>query len=164
MRFPFGTPRLLAALVLLASACRTLEEREPAGADSLVVHRAVPTRAWNALAGGEVVGIVILFEDRGGPQHSLYVVRNPWHQDLGMIDSLGRAYRFLPHGREPAWIGTGSVALGAERILQPAAEVHLVEVPVPSPDEVSPGAPPQRARSERHDLGAPPAADDDGSG
>jgi hypothetical protein len=57
----------------------------------------------------------------------VFVVRNSWRQDLGVIDRLGRAYRFRPHAEEPDWLGTGTVEGGAARILE-AASVELQEI------------------------------------
>ena len=34
-------------------------------------------------------------------------------QDLGMIDTLGRAWRYRPHTREAEWLTTGTVVQGA---------------------------------------------------
>ena len=47
---------------------------------------------------------MVLFQEDGAARDSVYVVRNLWHQALGLIDGLGRAYRYLPHEEEPAWV------------------------------------------------------------
>ncbi len=92
---------------------------------------ASPARAWELVSTtGEAIGMVLHFRSLGAPEDSLYMVRNLWHQDLGLIDAFGRAYRYLPHHREPAWVGSGTVLQGAERILG-AEECGLVEVSFP---------------------------------
>jgi len=83
---------------------------------------------WAVEIEGESVGSVVLFQEHGLARDSIYVVRNPWDQDLGMIDGLGRAYRYLPHHKEPAWVGTGTVAEGAARILGSPGTCTLNEV------------------------------------
>ena len=66
------------------------------------------------------------------------MVRNLYGQDLGWIDHLGRAYRLLPHQEDPAWVGTGTVAGGAEQILGTKGPCTLAETPLPgSPEEPS---------------------------
>lgn len=90
-------------------------------------------RSWDVYQAGECVGRVMLFQERGSIEDSIYVVRNPWNQDLGLIDGLGRAYRYLPHHKQPAWVGSGTIALGVERILGRETACLLVETDV-APD------------------------------
>lgn len=127
-------PGWILLTLLLAGACRTIETRElcrPAAAEVRVGTRA---RSWDVYRSGECVGRVVLFQERGDIRDSIYVVRNPWHQDLGLIDGLGRAYRYLPHHKEPAWVGSGTIAQGVERILGHEERCELVEV------DLAPGA------------------------
>lgn len=114
-------------LVLLAASCRTTEHdlATPQRAEVRVGQRA---RGWDVVFAGERVGQVVLFQDRGRIGDSIYIVRNRWNQDLGLIDGLGRAYRYLPHHRQPAWIGSGTIALGVERILGIESTCELVEL------------------------------------
>ena len=67
-----------------------------------------------------------------------YMVRNVWHQDLGLIDAYGRAYRYVPHSSDPAWVGSGSVRQGVERILG-LAGCELSEFPLAA--EARPASP-----------------------
>jgi hypothetical protein len=114
-------------LVLGLASCRTIEIRRPVK-NTGTVRVGLPGNAWEVYAeDGELAGLVVLFEEPGSAQ-GLYMVRNIWHQDLGLIDVLGRAYRYLPHHKEPAWIGSGSVTQGIARILG-VESCELVEVP-----------------------------------
>jgi hypothetical protein len=126
-------PSILVFALVLAS-CRTTETRrlnfsEPGGE----VRVASLERTWEIRAGDDVVGELVFFESHGPMQDSVFVVRNRWHQDLGMIDALGRAYRYMPHQREPAWVGTGTIAQGAEDILDVGVPCRLVELLLPEP-------------------------------
>jgi hypothetical protein len=115
----------LLALALLGAGCRTIETRSASSAPP-AVRLGQRTRVWDVRRGEELLGQVILFQERGRCRDSVYFVRNPWSQDLGMIDGLGRAFRYLPHSEEPAWVGSGTIAQGAERILG-ASDLRLVE-------------------------------------
>jgi hypothetical protein len=57
------------------------------------------------------------------------MVRNPWDQDVGMIDHLGRSWKRVPH-EEDAWLGTGTVLEGVQRILEAGERAHMVELDV----------------------------------
>lgn len=110
------------------AGCRTTESTRPAAPDPPIVYRAQATRAWDVLsAQGAVTGSVVHFASEAAPEQSVWVVRNPHGQDLGWVDSLGRAYRLLPHHREPAWVGTGTVGQGVERILRSEGPCTLRE-------------------------------------
>ena len=126
------------ACVLLAGGCIVSERRGPLDSESTaVIRRGVPSRAWRVMAGEREVGCVVFFESTAWPEDSLYVVRNPWQQDLGVIDSKGRAYRYVPHLEEPQWVGTGTVAEGAARVLHadlPCALVEMALPPTPADD------------------------------
>lgn len=120
-------PCILAAVLVLAS-CRTTETRRLNFSEPGEIRVASLERTWEIRAGDGVVGELVFFEAHGPMQDSVYVVRNRWHQDLGMIDALGRAYRYMPHQREPAWVGTGTIAQGAENILDIGVPCSLVEL------------------------------------
>ena len=116
---------LLAAA--LAAGCLTTEIRRPIAASS-EIQVGSPATCWEVVARtNEPVGLVVFFEG-STPKRSLYMVRNIWHQDLGLIDAFGRAYRYLPHHKSPAWVGTGTVRQGVERILE-QDDCTLFEVP-----------------------------------
>ena len=121
MKFP------VFALVLACASCRTIETRSVASAPPPAVRVGERARVWEVRRGTERLGHVVLFQERGLAGDSVFVVRNAWNQDLGLIDGLGRAYRFVPHLEEPAWVGSGPITLGAERILG-VDECALVEL------------------------------------
>ena len=120
----------MSAVLLSCCACRTTANVASAPAPSARV--GTHERTWEVHSGGEVLGLVVLFQEHGLTRDSLYVVRNPWNQDLGMIDGLGRAYRYLPHCEEPAWVGSGTIAAGAREILGAREECELIELPDPA--------------------------------
>ncbi len=123
---------LFALLVLLLASCRTIEIRRPI-TNTGIIRVGLPGSAWEVYAkDGELAGLVVLFEEPESAD-ALYMVRNIWHQDLGLIDVLGRAYRYLPHHKEAAWIGSGSVTQGIERILG-LEGCELIEVPFQASD------------------------------
>ena len=109
------------------AACRTTQSERPSTPDPAILYRAQAQRAWDVTCAGEPAGSVVYFATEAAPEQAVWVVRNAWGQDLGWIDSLGRAYRLLPHHKDPAWVGTGTVQQGVERILGTAGECTLVE-------------------------------------
>jgi hypothetical protein len=136
---------LLPALVSIGvlGACHVVEIREPV-ANSAEMRVGVPARSWEIVdERGEAIGLLVRFDVSGSPEDSLYMVRNVWHQDLGLVDAHGRAFRYLPHHREPAWIGCGTVLEGVERILK-REDCALAEMPFdepvrpPAPGEIEP--------------------------
>jgi hypothetical protein len=153
-----------AALLLLGlGGCRTTETRESMHIERPPIVRASVTRIWSVLLEGSPVGEVVFFESTDRVEDSIYMVRNVWQQDLGLIDSLGRAYRFTPHSEEPAWVGTGTVTQGAARILRIDENCVLVEeteepvgwsLPFPAPEkelepELEPGTGAGTSEAER---------------
>src|SRR5262245_26057068 len=115
------------AFALLVSGCLTTEMRPVASPPAPVVRVGARARMGEVRGSDARLGLVVRCQEHGAARDSVYVVRNPWHQDLGLIDGLGRAYRYLPHEEEPAWVGSGTVLQGAERILD-ASECELVDV------------------------------------
>jgi hypothetical protein len=130
-----GPLRTYLGLALLA-ACRTVEHTTYFPAGPSAAQRAMPTRAWSVVADDEVViGRVVQFESSSGTD--LYVVQDSWSQDLGLIDELGRAWRYVPHYGEPDWVGSGTIGQGAERILRARGPCRLRALELPersSPD------------------------------
>jgi len=117
----------LAALACTAG-CRVHEHQHLAEPSVALVQRAQPFRAWRVANAAGQVGVVVEFRSSSGAGKSFYSVRNAWQQDLGMIDELGRAWAYQPHEREARWVGTGTVAEGAARILSSATPCHLIEL------------------------------------
>jgi hypothetical protein len=127
-----NTWRLFPLLFVLLSACETTERRVPVVSKAPSIRTAAPERSWEVVERGLAQGYVVLFTGaHEGDQ--VYAVRNTYHQDVGLIDARGRAYRFLPHHREPAWVGSGTIVQGVARILELAeGECTLVELELES--------------------------------
>lgn len=119
---------LLVVLSLLCTqtACETTSRSIPVLGDFDVTH-AVATRAFLLVDKNQMVGEVVRFDDLEGGRF-FYSVRNPLHQELGLIDETGRAYRFRAHQPEPTWIWTGAVSEGVRRILGAREGSELREV------------------------------------
>ncbi len=124
---------LLILPAALLGSCETTTETDPAGLHLAVVKATHPVRAWEVREGGRVVGTVVQYdeaEDPEAPAGRFYSVRNPWQQELGTVDAMGRAWRFVPHEREARWVSTGTLAEGAGAILDASVPIELVEVPI----------------------------------
>jgi len=101
------------------------------GSDEVPVIRSTqPERMWEVFEDGSLVGSVVLFESK---KDSFFSVRNEWQQDVGMIDSMGRAWAFKPHDEEAEWMGSGGIATGAGQILGATGEVVIREVELSRP-------------------------------
>jgi len=118
----------LAPLLATAAGCVTTEVHAGPVAPAAAIS-AAPDAAWEILAAdNEPLGFVVRFEENapaGDQARAFYSVRNRFQQELGLVDDLGRSWRFQPHAKEPAWLGSGSVAEGVGRILD--IPVHLAE-------------------------------------
>ncbi|MCE9594110.1 MAG: hypothetical protein K8S98_07950 [Planctomycetes bacterium] len=117
--------------LLVVAACRTETTEEPAGASLHQIEKLLPQRAWNVLDGGKPIGSIVLYADPEAPTDpakQYFSVRNPFQQELGSMDGLGRAWKFSPHQREARLIGAGTVLEGARRILGGGVDCELVEV------------------------------------
>ena len=120
------------ALGLALLGCRTTRTVEPAGAANARAQQLSPSRTWQVLEHGEPRGMVVMFEsaaETGLPRSLFYSVQNERRQELGMIDALGRAWRYEVHEREARWLSTGTVLDGARAILGVDATAELVEQP-----------------------------------
>ena len=127
MKSCIGFALLLGAF---AAGCRTIETKRPIF-HSQPVRTASPTRMFEVQHEGAARGYVVLFEAQASPQDAVYVVRNRHHQDLGVIDALGRAFRYRPHEDDPAWLGSGSVVRGVQRILNTDSLPAMREISLP---------------------------------
>ena len=124
--------------VLSLAACVVTRERQPAPipVGSPVVGRA--EAAWRVLAGDEVVGFAMRYHpmdsERLAPQEAghgpWYAVQNRWNQELGMIDELGRAWRYRPHRNGPQWLGSGTIEEGVQKVLELNGALVLEEIPL----------------------------------
>jgi hypothetical protein len=127
---------LLTSLCTLSSACTTTREQIPVNAESAVVQRLRPERAWRVVDADQTIGFVVSFVDPARSTRCSYSVRNPLHQELGTIDELGRTWRFLPHQRDAEWVCTTTLRDGTARLLGASAGACLEEVGL---DELRPG-------------------------
>jgi hypothetical protein len=116
--------RLLLASPLL-TGCVTESESRPFHGDGALIQRAEVTQVWRARCSGEWVAFVRQYLLQTGNSH--VVVQNRWGQDLGLVDSLGRAWRYRAH-QEPAWVGSGTVLQGIGWILE-CGPIELVPGP-----------------------------------
>jgi hypothetical protein len=125
-------PLLPLLLLLCASGvgCETATKRSEADTQALEATVSTATRAWELVAEGRVIGVLVEFQERGGSRR-FFSVRNESQQELGMIDAQGRAWRFIPHAEDPEWLGTGTVLEGACRVLRieaGAAQAYEVDL------------------------------------
>ena len=124
---------LVAAVAVIACGCRTTSSTHASSPSRVEATRSVATRTWELRDGSEVLGRVVRMESVDAPEHTFFVVQNREGQDLGIVDDLGRAWRYRVHERDPEWIATGTVLQGARAILEAGAHAELVEVGLASP-------------------------------
>lgn len=120
----------LLLVAALASACTTTTHSRTYHGDPVSPTLAVPTRAWRAAPAGMesvTLGYVVQFDPTGDDRDGYWSVRNAYHQDLGLVDALGRAWRFEPHVEGAHLLGSGTVAEGVGSILS-APPVTLIDV------------------------------------
>lgn len=125
----------LAALAL--PSCRVARDPAPARIDLARPIPLVAQRRWRVEDAGQLFGHVLEFEsapERDRPAGRCFSVRNELEQELGLIDGLGRAWRYQLHEREPQWVATGTLLEGALAILRAPANARLVEASVPIPE------------------------------
>lgn len=107
-------------------ACRTETVSSPVVEESRVTTAPAGT-VWEVRERGALVGYVVRFREPGDDGRTFFSVRNPSHQELGLVDEHGRAYRYHPHEREPEWLGSGTVLDGVARILDLGEGAELRE-------------------------------------
>ncbi len=93
----------------------------------VVVH-AMPQEAWQVKDGERVLGFVVRYETTGAGDKAYFSVRNEHQQELGIVDSDGRVWRYRAHQREPDWLGSGTVENGARSILSGSPGTQLVPI------------------------------------
>jgi hypothetical protein len=86
-----------------------------------------PSRAWELVQDGKVLGTLVEFEELYGGRR-FFSVRNADQQELGLVDEHGRAWRFVPHARDSEWLGSGTIFEGARRILGTSRKLAVFEV------------------------------------
>lgn len=117
-------------VLALAPACQTTTQSSVANAHAGEPLEARPVEAWEAVAAGRAIGVVVRFALESRPGEAWFSVRNPHQQELGLVDTRGRAWRFRPAAGDPDWIGTGTVIEGVARILSASDALELYEVPL----------------------------------
>ncbi len=118
-------------------ACMTsTTTTQPPGLDRAVLTPVPAVRAWVVMDQGDIAGSVVRYAERGQDGRFLYVIRNIWDQDLGVVDELGRAWRRTPH-EEDRWIGTGTVADGVRKILDLGLSCALSEQPIEAVEDAT---------------------------
>jgi hypothetical protein len=132
-----STAQLLALLLAAGTAlpaCRTTTEGRPfAVRDRAVVRHLLPERAFELVEDGEVLGRVVQFRSTHAGGEAIWSIRDPWHHELGLVDGLGRVWRYVPHSEEPSWIGSGTVLEGARLVLRAGEGAALREVELDDP-------------------------------
>ncbi len=119
---------LLGLLILpIQLACQTQVRQMDRPNPDANISYLVARRAWEVVVAGEVVGSVVEFEEPDG-ERSYFSVRNSRHQELGLVDVHGRAWRFHAHQDAPEWLGTGTVQEGAEGILELVLPPEMYEI------------------------------------
>lgn len=117
----------LVALVLVG--CRTVRDESPAGMQLAQPQVGVAVSAWEVLSSDSaLIGSVVRFETNATPKRAYYSVRNTHQQEVGIVDSEGRAWRHVMHQRDPEWLGSGTVEAGAGLILADSPRAKLVSV------------------------------------
>ena len=112
----------------LLGGCRTSEVVSQAPVAAAPPAVAAARRAYDVVCAGRVAGTVVEFRTTDARAWRHFSVRDAYQHELGMIDAAGRAWRYRPHEEEALWLGTGTVADGARRILELEGAVELVEV------------------------------------
>ncbi|MEC7232910.1 MAG: hypothetical protein VX015_11925 [Planctomycetota bacterium] len=128
----------LAAWAVLPG-CMITTTQDPPGIERAVLTPVPAVRAWVVMEEGRVEGSVVRYAERGQGGRFLYVVRNVWDQDVGVVDELGRAWRRVPH-QEDRWLSTGTVADGVRRILDLGRGCALSEQPIEAVELATRGA------------------------
>lgn len=129
-RLERGTIWCSLVLVSLLSGCRVTRRSDPPGLAGTLIQRSLAERGWLVHDGQDrVIGSVVRYEEPSGGRRFLYSVRNLHGQDMGMVDKLGRAYRYRPHA-DPEWLSTGPVQEGVLAILGQGLAGELEEIPL----------------------------------
>jgi hypothetical protein len=116
------------APLFLSTGCRTTRARAPVDpADAQPVHSSA-VRAWRVVEAGAVRGWVISFREDARDPREFFAVQNELRQELGLIDSQGRAWRYRPFQTEPEHLLSSTLADGARAILGTSADAKLEEV------------------------------------
>lgn len=122
------TVAMLAAALL--GGCITTVHEGPAPATVPEVVVSQPTEVWRVLQGNNAVGWLVRYTPTNDPADAFLSVRNPWQQEIGLIDAESRWWRFVPHERDPHLIGAGATAEGVAAILELESTPKLTPAPL----------------------------------
>lgn len=122
-------PCLAALLVGLASCVQTTLTEVGSHAPTSWIRTGQSERTWAVHDRGEPVGWVVSFGSDDELAASFFSVRNEHHQELGVVDALGSAWRYRPHQMEAERVATGTVIEGVRAILGTSSEAVLEELP-----------------------------------
>lgn len=125
---PIGLALALLVAAVPVSCIQTESSRLASPADSARIRTARADRAWRLVEGGELRGIVVRFASPTNTSESFYSVRNHWQQELGLVDSLGIAWRYRPHERDAERVTAGTVLEGAIALLEASTACSLEEM------------------------------------
>lgn len=114
-------------LSLTPLACKTTSQSTPPGADDAEVTVGELVASWRVLQGEHTCGWLRRYCCTGGAPGAVFVVQNEFMQDIGYVDSHGRAWRRRPHQQEKQWLTTDTVLEGTRRILDLAELPRLEE-------------------------------------
>ena len=125
-------PLSIALLALLGAGCVQTTVRPATEQTPQLILTARPARAWQVVEAGTQIGRVVFYASNQDPAESLFSVQNVFQQELGLIDSLGKAWRYRPHQLEAEWVTTGTLLEGARAILESeAGSLHEVAFAAP---------------------------------
>lgn len=105
--------------------CTTQEWTQPHEPDLPTPRIAEATSRWSIRTAHSQLGWVQRYETEGQGNELIYSVQNIWSQELGWIDSLGRAFALELHGAPPRFLGSGTLAEGVARVLELDQSVEL---------------------------------------
>jgi hypothetical protein len=92
--------RTFAIGILIAPLFLACRGPQAPSIEGRAVERAQMTVIRPILSDGVQVGSLATYRRSGGGQPWVKLVRNTHGQDLGLIDALGRVWRYTPHGDE----------------------------------------------------------------
>jgi len=120
----------VAAAMLPSAGCWTTRSEQLAAPVEARVRVGVASRAWEVREEGGIAGYVIQYDEPATAGGRHFSVRNPLQQELGLVDANGRIWLYVPHEPDARMLGSGTLAVGARRILGAAPGARLAEIPI----------------------------------
>ena len=139
-RTPLSLALLLGlTLVGVGPACiETQSQRQVGPAEGEVVFSERDAQWLVRDPDGRVLGYLLRFVPRAEAP-AFHTVVTPHQQDVGLVDALGRWWRYAPHQTEPELVGTGTIQDGVE-VLLGASGVPVLEPLESLPELGKPGS------------------------